>query len=127
MAKNLRPLSPHLEIYKRQITMVMSILHRITGVGLYLGFALITIWLAAAATSDSALKLVNGLFAHWFGQLIMFGFSWALFHHMLGGIRHFVWDMGMGFSKKARFGMAWASLIGGLILTILLWVLILWS
>ncbi len=127
MVKHSRPLSPHLEIYRPQITMVMSILHRITGVALYFGFALITIWLVAAATSNVALQIINGIFAHWLGQLILFGFTWGLFHHMFGGIRHFVWDMGAGFSRKARFGMAWFSLFAALILTLLVWAFILWS
>ncbi len=127
MSKYKRPLSPHLEIYKPQITMIMSILHRITGIVLYFGFALIVVWLLAAAMSDELLQIVNAFFAHWFGQLILFGFIWAMFHHLLGGVRHFVWDMGAGFSKKARFGMAWFTLFGALILTLLTWLYANWA
>lgn len=127
MVKSSRPLSPHLEIYKPQITMIMSILHRITGVALYFGFALIAFWLFAAATSNEMLQFVNALFAHWLGQIVLFGFTWAMFHHMFGGIRHFIWDMGKGFSQKARFGMAWFSLFAALILTVLTWLYVVWS
>ncbi len=127
MANKTRPLSPHLQIYKTQITMVMSILHRITGVALYFGFALLTWWLVASAMGGNSMQLVNQVMGHWLGQVIMFGFTWALFNHMLGGVRHFIWDSGKGFSRTARFSFAWATLFGGLILTALVWVYILWS
>jgi len=126
MAQRSRPLSPHLEIYKPQITMVMSIVHRITGVGLVLGFALLTWWLVAAAWSEGALELVNTTMGSLPGQVILFGFTWALFHHMLGGIRHFIWDFGRGFSEKSRFGLAWFTIIGGVVLTGLVWALVAW-
>lgn len=125
MAQPSRPLSPHLMIYKSQITMVMSIMHRFTGMGLYGGFALLTWWLVAAAMGDGALGVVNAVMGSWFGKLVLFGFTWALFHHMLGGLRHFIWDFGHGFSEKSRFGLAWLTLIGGLVLTVLLWALVL--
>ncbi len=127
MANDTRPLSPHLQIYKTQITMVMSILHRITGVALYFGFALLTWWIVASAMGGNAQQLVNQVMGHWLAQVIMFGFTWALFNHMLGGIRHFIWDSGKGFSRVARFGFAWATLLGGFILTVLVWAYILWS
>ncbi|MCB9992414.1 MAG: succinate dehydrogenase, cytochrome b556 subunit [Hyphomicrobiaceae bacterium] len=126
MKQNTRPLSPHLEIYKFQITMAMSIFHRITGVGLYLGMALLCWWLAASATSNRALNLVYSVLGNWFGQLILIGFTWALFHHLLGGLRHFVWDTGAGFDEKTRFAFAWATLIGGLVLTALVWIFFVW-
>ncbi len=127
MANSQRPLSPHLEIYKLQVTMVMSGLHRITGVALILGVVLLVVWLTAAAMGDDKLEVVNMVLGHWMGKIALFGFTWSLFHHMLGGIRHFVWDLGLGFSEKVRFGMAWATLIGGILLTGLVWVIILWS
>lgn len=127
MANIKRPLSPHLQIYKTQITMVMSILHRITGVALYFGFALLTWWLVASALGGDSLVLVNKIMGHWLSQVVLFGFTWSLFNHMLGGIRHFIWDAGKGFSRSARFGMAWATLFGGLILSALVWAFILWS
>ncbi len=125
MAQPNRPLSPHLFIYKAQITMVMSIVHRITGVGLYFGLALLAWWLVAAAWGQGALDIVNVVLGSWFGQLVLFGFTWALFHHMLGGIRHFIWDFGAGFSEAARFGMAWATMIGGFALAVIVWAFVL--
>lgn len=121
-----RPLSPHLFIYRPEVTMVMSIMHRITGVGLYLGMALLCWWLVAAAAGGGALQTVHWVLGSWFGQLVLFGFTWALFHHLLGGLRHFVWDTGAGFSHAARFGLAWANAIGGLVLAILVWVFGVW-
>jgi len=126
MARPSRPLSPHLQIYKMQVTMVTSIMHRITGVGLYLGLVLLTWWLVAAAMGGDALEVVNAVLGHWLGQIVLFGFTWALFHHMLGGLRHFIWDMGRGFSEGSRFGLAWFTIFGGLILTGLVWALVLW-
>lgn len=126
MAQPERPLSPHIFIYKEQITMVMSIMHRITGMGLYFGLALMTWWLVAAAWGDGALSIVNDVMSHWLGQIVLFGFTWALFHHMLGGLRHFIWDFGHGFSERSRFGMAWLTLIGGLVLTGLVWAFVFW-
>jgi succinate dehydrogenase / fumarate reductase, cytochrome b subunit len=118
-----RPLSPHLQIYKPMLSMMMSIMHRITGVALYFGIILFVWWLSAAAHSDRYFDLVNGFFSHWFGRLIMFGFTWALIHHAIGGIRHFIWDTGRGFKLPTVEWMARANLIGSIVLTVLLWVI----
>ena len=118
-----RPLSPHLQIFRPIITMVMSIVHRITGAGLYFGMALLAWWLIAAASGPAYFDYVNGLFGSIVGQIILFGFTWALIHHMLGGLRHFVWDLGHGFALKTANAMAWATVIGSVALTILLWII----
>ncbi|MEM9633582.1 MAG: succinate dehydrogenase, cytochrome b556 subunit [Pseudomonadota bacterium] len=118
-----RPLSPHLQIYKPILTMVMSILHRITGAALYFGTVLLAWWLIAAAAGPSYFDFVNWLFGTIVGQLVLFGFTWALVHHMLGGIRHFVWDMGAGFGKEARDLLAKATIIGSVTLTVILWII----
>ena len=76
-----RPLSPHLQIYRPMLTMMMSILHRITGSALYVGILLLIWWLVAAARSDAAFDMAQGFFGHWFGLLVLFGMSWALIHH----------------------------------------------
>jgi succinate dehydrogenase / fumarate reductase cytochrome b subunit len=120
MAEPNRPLSPHILIYKEEITMVMSIVHRITGVGLYTGTAFLVWWLAAAAIGDGAFAVAQGFFGHWFGKLILIGYTWALFHHMLGGLRHFVWDLGKGYGPE-RYTMAWATIGGSIILTGIVW------
>jgi len=117
-----RPLSPHLQIYKPMLSMMMSIIHRITGAALFFGTILFVWWLSAAAHSDGYFNLVQGFFGHWFGRLILFGFTWALVHHMLGGIRHFIWDTGRGFALPMVEKLVWANLIGSIVLTMLLWV-----
>jgi succinate dehydrogenase / fumarate reductase cytochrome b subunit len=116
-----RPLSPHLSIYRRQINMVMSIVHRITGSALYLGTVLLAAWLVAAAMGPSEFAFVNRLFAHPIGLLILIGYSWALIHHMLGGVRHLIWDTGQGLDPKSADGLAWLTIIGSVITTALVW------
>jgi succinate dehydrogenase / fumarate reductase, cytochrome b subunit len=118
-----RPLSPHIQIYRPMLTMMMSIMHRITGVALSLGMILLVWWLSAAAISDNYFALVQGFFAHWFGRLIMFGFTWALVHHALGGLRHFVWDTGRGFDLKHVEWLVRANVVGSILLTLLLWII----
>jgi succinate dehydrogenase cytochrome b subunit len=117
-----RPLSPHLQIFRPIVTMVMSILHRITGTGLYFGMALFAWWLLAAASGPHTFRFVNALFGSIIGQIVLFCFTWALIHHMLGGLRHFVWDLGHGFGLKTANRMAWATIIGSVTLTIVVWV-----
>jgi len=118
-----RPLSPHLQIYRPMLTMMMSIMHRITGAALYFGVILLVWWLLAVASSDNYFDLARGFFGHWFGLLILFGFTWALIHHALGGIRHLIWDTGRGFDPVTIEWMARANLAGSIILTVLLWVI----
>jgi succinate dehydrogenase / fumarate reductase cytochrome b subunit len=101
--------------------MVMSIVHRITGAALYFGTALLAWWLIAAATSPGAFAFVNGVAGSWLGLVVLFGYSWALIHHMLGGLRHFVWDTGRGLGKPARDRLALATLVGSVSLTIIVW------
>jgi succinate dehydrogenase / fumarate reductase cytochrome b subunit len=103
--------------------MVMSIVHRITGAALYFGMLLLAWWLLAAASGPEAFATANGFFGSWFGRLILFGFTWALLHHLLGGIRHLIWDLGYGYGYQARNGLAWATLIGSVALTLIVWVI----
>ena len=119
-----RPLSPHLWAYRWPLTMVMSIVHRITGVALYFGTVLLAWWLIAAAVSPDYFAFVNGLLGSWLGRVVLFGYSWALIHHMLGGLRHFVWDTGRGLGKPERDNLARATIIGSIALTIVLWVIV---
>ena len=106
-----RPLSPHLQIYKTTLTMTMSIVHRITGFGLYFGMLLVAWWLNAAA-GPNAYARFQWFAGSWIGRLILFGYTWALIHHMLGGIRHLIWDTGRGFGPAEREWLAAANLIG---------------
>lgn len=117
-----RPLSPHLQIYRRTLTMMMSIVHRATGIVLYAGMLLLVWWLVAAATSDSSFDLVQSIFGSWFGMLVLFGFTWALVHHAAGGIRHLVWDTGRGFDLASAELGAKLVLGSSIVITILLWV-----
>jgi succinate dehydrogenase / fumarate reductase cytochrome b subunit len=120
----MRPLSPHLQIYRPMLTMMLSIVPRITGAGLYFGMALFVWWLMAAAGSDASFDIAQSFFGHWFGQLILFGFTWALIHHGLGGIRHLIWDTGRGFDLTVIEWMARGTLIGSVALTVLLWLVV---
>ena len=119
-----RPLSPHLQIYRPMINMVMSILHRITGAALYVGTVLLAWWLLAAATGPSTFDFVNGLFATWFGMIVLVGYSWALILHLLGGIRHFIWDTGAGFDIGTVDLLGWGTLVLSVLLTAALWIYI---
>lgn len=116
-----RPLSPHLQIYRPMLTMLMSIAHRITGAALYAGTLLLAWYLIALASGPEAFETAAWFLRSFIGQLILLGFSWALFHHFLGGLRHMVWDAGYGFTHPMREYLALATLIGGLLLTAVVW------
>jgi succinate dehydrogenase / fumarate reductase cytochrome b subunit len=117
-----RPLSPHLQVYRFSWTMAMSIVHRITGVALYAGTLLLAIWLVSAAAGKQAFDSAQWFFGSFVGILILFGFTWALWHHMLGGIRHLIWDMGLGLDAQNRMALAKGTLIGSVVLTVLTWI-----
>ena len=108
------------------LSMMMSILHRITGIVLYAGVLLLVWWLTAAAISDAYFDFVSGLMASWLGRIVLLGFTWALIHHALGGIRHFIWDTGKGFELKTVEALVRANLIGSVVLTLLLWSVAYW-
>ncbi|MBT1158901.1 succinate dehydrogenase, cytochrome b556 subunit [Aminobacter anthyllidis] len=117
-----RPLSPHLSIYRPPITMTTSILHRITGCALYFGTLLVAWWLIAAATSQHYFEFVSWVFGSWIGQLVLLGYTWALMLHMLGGLRHLVWDTGAALEKQTASKFAWATLIASVVLTAAIWI-----
>lgn len=119
-----RPLSPHLQIYRWTGTMAMAVAHRVAGVGLSVGLALLVWWLIAAASGPVALVTVNRFLGSWIGTALMIVMSWALFHHALGGIRHFIWDSGHGFGRTRNL-LAWGSLCASVLLTAILWLTIL--
>jgi succinate dehydrogenase / fumarate reductase, cytochrome b subunit len=121
--KGNRPLSPHLSIYKPIPTMVASIAHRITGVALYFGTILVAWWLIAAATGPDYFDFVQTFMGTWFGRLILFGFTFALMHHMIGGIRHLIWDTGAMFDKHTSTTMAYVSIALSVSLTCLIWII----
>jgi succinate dehydrogenase / fumarate reductase cytochrome b subunit len=117
-----RPLSPHLFIYKPIPTMVMSIVHRMTGAALYFGTLLVAWWLIAASISQEYFDLVSAVYGSWIGRLVLFCYTWALVHHMIGGIRHLVWDTGTGLEKETATKMAWVTVVASVVLTILIWI-----
>jgi succinate dehydrogenase / fumarate reductase, cytochrome b subunit len=120
-ATRARPLSPHLTIYRWPVTMTVSILHRMTGGALYFGTLLVAWWLVAAATSEAYFDFVNMIFGSWLGRLVLFGYTWALVHHMLGGVRHLIWDTGSVLEKHAASRIAWANIAASVVLTVLVW------
>ena len=116
-----RPLSPHLQVYKWQLTSLMSIGHRASGIVLLVGTFLIVIWLVALAAGPELFSYVNKVISHWFGQFILFGFSVVLFYHLLNGIRHLSWDLGYGFDINNVYKTGYAVLVTALILTSITW------
>lgn len=122
MASAERPLSPHLQIYKPQISSVLSILHRATGMVLAIGLLQLAWWLIAAASGPDAFATVQDFIGSWFGRLILFGFTWALFYHLLNGIRHLGWDLLIGLDVPTMTKTGWAVVIGSVVLTILTWI-----
>jgi succinate dehydrogenase / fumarate reductase, cytochrome b subunit len=118
-----RPLSPHLQIYRPMLTMTMSIVHRVTGFANYFGTLLLAWWFIAAASPNGYARF-QWFASSWIGRLILFGYTWSVIHHMLGGIRHLIWDTGRGFGPKEREWLAAAGLIGSIAITIVLWLFI---
>jgi succinate dehydrogenase / fumarate reductase cytochrome b subunit len=122
---NNRPLSPHLQVYRFIPTMAMSILHRITGGALYVGTLLVAAWLIAAASGEVRFNQVNWLFGSIIGQIVLFGYTWALLHHLIGGLRHIAWDLGYGFEKELSTKLAKANLVASIALTVAVWAIVL--
>jgi succinate dehydrogenase / fumarate reductase cytochrome b subunit len=119
--KETRPLSPHLQIYRPMLTMMMSVAHRISGAALATGFVLLAWWLLAISAGPAPFAVVNRFFASVPGQMLLFLYSWALLHHMLGGIRHLIWDTGRGLDRVSIEIFAWATIVGSTTLNLLLW------
>ena len=117
-----RPLSPHLTIYRLTLTMMMSIVHRITGAALYIGTLLVAWWLIAAASGPNGYATVQWFMGSWIGRLMLFGYTWALIHHMLSGLRYLIWDTGRGFGPSEREWLVRATLFGSVTLTVVLWI-----
>ncbi len=101
----------------------MSGMHRITGAALYFGMPFLAWWLIAAASGRGAFDIANAFFGSFLGRLILFGFTWALIHHMLGGIRHLVWDTGWGLDVPTANRLGWATIIGSIVLTFVVWII----
>lgn len=118
-----RPMSPHLQIYRWPLSMMLSISHRATGVGLGIGTLLLTWWLVAAASSDEAFAKVQWFLGSWLGILCLFGWSASLVCHLLTGLRHLFWDAGYGFDPPTYTKSGWAVVILGVAGSLLLWII----
>jgi succinate dehydrogenase / fumarate reductase, cytochrome b subunit len=114
-----RPLSPHLQIYRPQLTAITSILTRITGNALIVGVMLAVWWLLAAAISDGYFAVANAVATSWFGDLVFLGSAWAVWYHLLAGLRHLVWDAGVGLDIPTAELLGWGCIGGSVLLTIL--------
>jgi len=122
MISSNRPLSPHLQVYRPQITSTLSILHRLTGLALAVGTLLLTWWLVAAAAGPEAFATAQGFIGSFFGRLLLFGWSVALFYHLCNGIRHLVWDAGYGFEIETTTRSGWTVVAATAVLTLVAWV-----
>jgi succinate dehydrogenase / fumarate reductase cytochrome b subunit len=121
-----RPLSPHLEIYRWQISNTLSILHRITGIGLSIGFLALVYWLMAVAGDGESYASATRLLSNPLGIIGLVILTFAFFYHLLNGVRHLVWDVGIGFERSERRASGWIAVIGSVLLTLGMWAL-LWS
>jgi succinate dehydrogenase / fumarate reductase cytochrome b subunit len=121
--KHTRPLSPFL-IYRWQYTMALSILHRVTGCALSVGLLLFVYWLVAIATGEAAYATAQSVFAHPLMKVVLFGFSFAFFYHLMNGVRHLAWDTGHGLERKAARMSGWIAFSGAVVLTVFFWFLV---
>ncbi len=119
-----RPLSPHLQVYKPQITSTLSIFHRITGIALSVGTLVLVWWLVAAATSDAAFARASGFIGSWFGMLLLFGWTVAMWYHFCAGLRHLAWDAGYGFELPTVHLTGKLVLAATAVLSVLTWIII---
>jgi succinate dehydrogenase / fumarate reductase, cytochrome b subunit len=119
-----RPLSPFLTVYRWQYTMALSILHRVTGCALSVGLLLFVYWLVAAASGESAYATAHAFFGHPLVRVLLIGFSFAFFYHMLNGVRHMTWDTGQGLERKAARLSGWIVFLGAIACTALFWLLV---
>jgi succinate dehydrogenase / fumarate reductase, cytochrome b subunit len=124
MAPPDRPLSPHLQIYRWELTMVLSILHRMTGVALSVGLLLLVCWLLAAAAGPEAFEPVQALLGSPLGLLLLFGWTFALFYHLGNGVRHLVWDIGLGLERRQARISGWVVIVFSVLATALAWAVV---
>ena len=117
------PLSPHLQIYRWQISSLLSITHRITGILNLLGLIFISIWISSAGIGESLFECFSIILKSFIGKFILIGFTWSMSYHLLSGIRHFFWDLGYGYEIKTANLSGIIVILGSLVLTIILWMI----
>ena len=115
------PLSPHLQIYRWQISSLLSITHRITGILNLLGLIFISAWISSAGIGENLFEYFLVFLKSFIGKFILIGFTWSISYHLLSGIRHFFWDLGYGYEIKTANLLGIIVILGSLILTIILW------
>ena len=123
MAARQRPISPHLQIYKPQLTSVLSITHRGTGLFLSLGILVLSYWLLAIAGGPAAYAEAQGTINSWYGQVLLFGWVASLYYHLCNGIRHLFWDAGYGLELKTTYASGYAVVAISVILTVMTWII----
>lgn len=123
MARDDRPLSPDLQIYRPQLTSVLSITHRLTGVALSVGSPLLVCWLIAAAMGPQAYSTLHVFLASWLGLALLLGWTFSLFFHLCNGIRHLFWDAGHGFDLQTIYASGWAVVAISITLTLSAWII----
>lgn len=125
MANMQRPLSPHLQVYKWQVQMMTSIVHRITGVALAAGTVLVVAGLASLAAGEESYSHFRAVAGSPIGLILLLGWSWALFYHLCNGVRHLLQDAGLGFEIPQFLRSSWLSIVGSVVLTVLVWAYVL--
>ena len=123
MSTNSRPLSPHIQIYKPQLTSVLSITHRATGVFLCLGAVVFAWWVVALSIGPEAFAAVRAALGSWLGRLLLFAWTFSFFFHLCNGVRHLFWDAGLGLELQSAYASGKAVIAGSIALTLLAWVL----
>ena len=123
MTSSNRPLSPHLQVYRPQLTSILSITHRATGIALSFGIILLIAWILATAAGENYFNTVNSIITSWFGKQVLVGFTWALFYHLCNGVRHLFWDAGFGFELNTVYKSGYATVAASVLLTAAAWII----
>jgi succinate dehydrogenase / fumarate reductase cytochrome b subunit len=118
-----RPISPHLQVWRWHVTMLASILHRATGMALYVGALILAAWAISLAAGPDAYATYKGVLGSPLGKLVLFGLTVAAFYHLAAGVRHLVWDTGAGLEPKAASAAATASIVFGIVAAVLVWII----
>ena len=119
-----RPLSPHLQIYKPQLTSILSILHRATGVTLSMGSVILVSWIIVLTLGEETYGIYMKIINHWFSHLVLMGFTFGVFYHLSNGIRHLFWDAGYGYGLREAYISGSLVIFSSLLLTGMTWLLI---
>ena len=119
--KRTRPLSPNIQIYRPQLTSVLSIMNRLTGIALSLFAVALVVWLMAAADGPQSYSIIQRFIRSWVGQLLLFGWTFSFYFHLCGGIRHLGWDAGHGFDLRSIYATGWLVVVGSVVLTLVTW------